>query len=467
MGSRPQQIDLGKLVAYLIKRSWIIILCAIIGFTGMYWFSSRYQTDTYTASATVYVLNGNPNLVNYQYTNASDLSSAVLLLDTYMVVVKSSKVMNVVAERLQPDYPGITAEYIASTLSMGSVAETGVLEVRSKTMDAKLSADICNAVLDVAPAEIIRVVSAGNIEIIDYAEAPEEPDYRSPMRTALIGGVGGAAIAGLLLLLLFLMNHRVTDMESLTDHYTPPVLAGIRRKKKGSPNAAEYLLRKNSPLEQTEGYAKLRMNLLYTLVGKDNKIVAVTSAISGEGKSTIAANLAISCAMSGKRVLLVDADMRRACQKDYFEYDEGKPGLSEVLIESSNWWDAVLSTEWENLSILPAGHIAPNPAELLSLPSVPILLNELQQEFDLILVDTPPVNVVSDPLALSSHVAGCILIVRQNYTDHRELRKALVSAEMTGMNVLGFAFYGEKLKQSNYGRKYYNHYYKNYETRKA
>ena len=193
-------------------------------------------------------------------------------------------------------------------------------------------------------------------------------------------------------------------------------------------------------------------------------MIAVTSAISGEGKSTITANLAIACAMSGKKVLLIDADMRRASQQMIFGYDQNLPGLSDVLIDKCKWWDAVLTDFRENLNILPTGHLPPNPAELLALPDVAELLAETQQQFDIVLIDLPPINIVSDPLIVSSHVAGCLLIVRQGYSDHRAIRKALVAAELTGMNVLGFVFYGENINQgSYYNKKYYkkNYYSKN------
>ena len=101
-------------------------------------FNYPVTADTYTAYATMYVLNGNPNLVNYQYANMADLNTAVQLLDTYMVVVRSSKVMTVVAERLQAKYPGINTGYISSTLSMGSVGETGVLQINCKTGNPQL-----------------------------------------------------------------------------------------------------------------------------------------------------------------------------------------------------------------------------------------------------------------------------------------------------------------------------------------
>ena len=463
MGENAQKINLKKLFFYIFKRIWLIVLCAAIGFVGMYYYTQDYQRDTYTAFATMYVYNANPNLINYQYTNISDLNSAVQLLDTYMVVVKSSKVMDVVAERLSEKYPGIPTGYISNSLSMGSVAQTGVLRINCVTTNAQLSADICNAVVDVAPAEIIRVVSAGNIEVIDYAEAPTRPDDRAPKKKGIMGALAGAALAAGLLALLFILNHKVNEEEELTDSYTPPVLSSVVRDRKKSKDPKDFLLNEKSDMQTTESYAKLRMNLLYTLVNKENKVIAVTSAISGEGKSTITSNLAIACAMSGKRVLLIDADMRRASQQMIFGYDQHLPGLSDVLIGKCKWWDAVLTNFQENLNILPTGHLPPNPAELLALPDVAELLAETQQQFDIVLIDLPPINIVSDPLIVSSHVAGCLMIVRQGYSDHRAIKKALISAELTGMNVLGFVFYGENINQgSYYSKKYYKkgYYYK-------
>ena len=466
MQNRAGQIDLVKLAFYLLKRIWLIILCAAIGFAGYYWYSESHWVDTYTARGTMYVYNGNPNVVNYQYASSGDLMSAVRLIDTYTVVVKSNKVLDAVAERLAPDYPGITTGTISGSISMNSVSETGVVQVRCVTRNPQMSADICNAVLDVAPAEIIRVVSAGSVEVIDYAEAPKGPDAHSSMRKGLTGALAGGALAGGLLVVLFLLNRKVTSMKDLTDNYKIPVLSGVRRQKEESEDPGSFLLNEKSSMETMENYAKLRMNLLYTLAGKDNHVVEVTSAISGEGKSTITANLAISLAMSGKKVLLVDGDLRRACQRDIFNYDKSLTGLSDILAGESRWKDCLLVTDWENLHILPAGHFPPNPAELLSIPKVGELFSELQTQYDLVLVDAPPVNIVSDPLVITAHVAGCLFVVRQDYSDHRDIRKALSAAEMTGMEVLGFVYYGENLHSgSYYSRKYYKGYYNKYDYR--
>lgn len=488
MNNRKVTIDLARLGLFLLKRAWLLVLCGAIGFAYMYHRASQ-GTDTYTASGTMYVYNANPNLVNYGYTNVSDLDSAVLLVDTYAQVVKSNRVLDAIAERMSAKYPGILPGVIGGSLYMASVNETGVVRVSSRTPDAQLSADIVNAVLDVAPNEIKRVVGAGDIEIIDYATVPEFPDARSVFRRGVTGAMAGAAAAGALLLLIFLLNQRVSVPKELTDNYTLPILATIKRKKKESRDPGSFILNSQSSMDLVESYAKLRMNLLYTLVGKERKSVILTSAVSGEGKSTITANLAISLSMAGKKILLIDADMRRACQNEVFHYPADCPGLSDILIGQVKWKDAVRRVHVKaqnagdgaaagkngtddfsqnDLDILPAGTVPPNPSELLESPVMHRLLEELEAEYDLILVDAPPINIVSDPLALSSQTAGGIFVVRQNFSDHREIRKALIAAEMTGLELLGFVFYGEKLRQgSYYSRRRYGgyHSYDKYDPR--
>ena len=461
------RIDLVRLMMYILKRVWLVILCMAIGVGFMYWRGNRNYVDTYTASGTMYVNNSNPNLINYQYASSSDITSAVMLIDTYAVVVRSNRVMDKVAEQLSSKYPGIVPDFIASTVSMSPVGETGVVRVSCTTVNPQLSADFCNAILDVAPNAIQEVVGAGSAQVIDFAPVPVAPNGRHTLRNMLIGAVAGAGLAAAVLGILFLLKQRIETSGELTDYYTPPVLSEIHRDKKQSSDPTTFLLNKNSSMEDLESYAKLRMNLFYILAGKNSHSVMVSSAISGEGKSTIAANLAVSCALSGKKVMLIDADMRRACQREIFRYN-GKEamGLSDVLAGSCSWKDAVLSGGKESPDVLHAGNRPPNSAELLESGAMKGLLEKLESKYDLVILDCPPINIVSDPKAISGLVAGAVFVVRQGFTDHREVRKALVSAEMTGMNILGFVFYGENLKQgSYYNRKHYQNYYHKYDTR--
>lgn len=459
MNNEQMTIDLTKLFKYCIKRIWLPVLLGVFGFILMYYNTAYRQTDMYSASATMYIYNGNPNVVNYQYTNQTDLNSAVQLLDTYMVVVKSDRVMDVVAERLCGAYPGISPDYIKDTISMGSVSKTGVMRIVCETENPDLSADICNAVLDVAPAEIIRIVSAGSIQIIDYAQPPTHPVSRNPLKSGLMGGMAGCVVAAGLLLLFFMLNSVVTEAKDLEESFTLPILARVRREKTdGTPS--EFLMDNNSKFEKLESYATLRMNLQYSMIGKDSRVIEVTSAISGEGKSTIAANLAVSCAMGKKRVLLIDADLRRACQNEIFKISGARNGLSEVLLGSCELSDAVITDVHPGLDILVSGKLPPDPAEMLSSRNMKALLDRVNSEYDLVILDVPPINVVSDPLVLSDTAAGCLFVVRQNYSDQREIKHAIAASKLTGMHVMGFVFYGEKLHRSP---RYYKKYYKSAE----
>ena len=479
MNKQGGSIDLARLAVYILKRIWLVILCAAIGFGVMYYRASK-APDTYTASGTMFVTNSNPNLVNYGYTSTSDISSAVQLVNIYSEVVKSETVMQRVLEYaiepagengnnedvlLSQKYHGLTTNYIRNVISMNSVHETPMVRVSCTTTMPQLSADICNAVLQVAPAAIKDLVNAGEAKAQDFATVPMFANARGDMKKGLIGALAGIIAACAILFLFFMKNHRIEKPGEITDNYTPPILSYIRRTKGGEKDAGAFLLSDKTEMDLIEGYAKLRMNLLYTLSEKMHRTVLVTSAISGEGKSTIAANLAVSLAMSGKKILLIDADMRRACQSEIFYYDPNSPGLADILTGNTIAKQAVLSSVWENLDILPAGSVPTNPCELLESPAMEKLLQELEEKYDLILMDVPPINIVSDPLALSSQAAGTLFVIRQDFSDHREIRRALVSAEMTGLEVLGFVFYGEKLHQGKYyskraqrGYEYYNKY---------
>ncbi len=482
MNKQKTSINLVKLAFYILKRIWLVIICAAIGFGIIYYRASK-EPDTYTASGTMFVTNSNPNLINYGYTSTTDISSAVQLVNIYSEVVRSETVMQRVLEYriesaeedgvdqdllLSQKYPGLSTAYIRKVVSMFSVNETPMVRVSCTTTDPVLSADICNAVLQVAPTAIKDVVGAGDAKPQDFATVPMFANNRGDMRKGLIGGLAGAIVAIGLLALLFLMNRKVEDTEELTDNYTLPILATVRRCKGDEKDPGAFLLSEKSEMDLMESYAKLRMNLLYTLVGKEQHTILVTSAVSGEGKSTVAANLAISLAISGKRVLLMDADMRRACQGELFQYDLSIPGLSDVLIGDVRMEDVILTSERENLDVLPAGSAPPNPSELLESQAMQDLLKQLEAQYDMILLDAPPINIVSDPLALSTLAVGAVFVVRQHFSDHREIRKALIEAEMTGLELLGFVFYGEKIRQGGYYKrktyKGYQYYYR-YDTR--
>lgn len=228
-------------------------------------------------------------------------------------------------------------------------------------------------------------------------------------------------------------------------------------------------LHKNLSFTAAEAYKLLRTNLLFTLPGKEDsncRIIGVTSSIRGEGKSTTSVNLSYTLAETGKKVLLIDGDMRLPSIGKKMEIHNA-PGLSNVLVASGN--DAKIairpSSVFENWRIVTSGDIPPNPSELLGSRRMQSVLRALEKEFDYIVVDLPPVNIVSDALVISSMLDGIVVVVREGYTDRKELRACVRQLSLSNAKVLGFVMTGVKEGYKRYGKygkygnkyKYYKH----------
>jgi len=211
-----------------------------------------------------------------------------------------------------------------------------------------------------------------------------------------------------------------------------------------------------------EGYRILRTNIHFAEPDKTIKTLVLSSAMVGEGKSVSVANLAVAISQTGQKTLLVDADMRRPMQHRFFRL-EREPGLSDVLVGRASWQEAVQATAIERLSLLPCGKIPPNPAELLGSAQIGQLLTEWGQEYDQILLDSPPLLAVADPTLLASKCDQMLLVVRAHKTSKEPVERALVALTNVHTPVMGVVFNGMDAKQSyryyyyyRYNRGYYN-----------
>lgn len=207
----------------------------------------------------------------------------------------------------------------------------------------------------------------------------------------------------------------------------------------------------------SEAYKLLRTNLMFALPDeKKCRVVGLTSSVSGEGKSTTAINLAYSIAQTGKRVLIVEADMRLPTISEKLGLKRNQ-GLSNLLAGLSSGAEVMQpSGLHDNLWVITAGDIPPNPSELLGSEQMRVTIEVLGKDFDFILVDLPPVNAVSDPLIVSKLVSGMILVVRQDYSSRRLLSDAVRQLEFANAKVLGFVMTGATTGTKKYGKK--NHY---------
>ena len=240
--------------------------------------------------------------------------------------------------------------------------------------------------------------------------------------------------------------------------YATKVSTSSKAEKVHSLQEPRKTIGKNLNFESAEAYKLLRTNLTLSMSDESKcKVIGITSALRGEGKSSTAINLAYTMAEANKRVLLIEADMRIPVLAKTLRINES-PGLSNVLAGVNQLNESVRpSMLLESLSVLPAGEIPPNPSELLSSARMEQLMKVLSDAFDYIIVDLPPVNAVSDSLAVSKLLNGMVMVVRQNSCDQHSLNDAMRQLEFLNVKLLGFVMNDSEPAEKRY--KKYGHKY--------
>lgn len=217
------------------------------------------------------------------------------------------------------------------------------------------------------------------------------------------------------------------------------------------------LMSEKTPFAMTEAFKELRTNVMFSLPGTGCKCVGVTSPTPGDGKSTTAANLAISLAQIGKRVILIDCDMRLPTVSDTFRI-QAVPGLSDFLVGMARIEETVRQVENYNLMVLPAGNIPPDPTGLMEDKQMERLFTAFRNIYDYVIVDLPPVTAVPDASILSKYIDGFLLVVRNRQTRHRYVNEMLKQLKLTDSKIIGFTTVGGDLA----AKKYYKHNYSSY-----
>ncbi len=230
------------------------------------------------------------------------------------------------------------------------------------------------------------------------------------------------------------------------------------------------ILNTNPPFAVVEAYKSLRYNLKFVLSTKNKNSLVISSPYSGDGKSTILANIAISIAQNNEKVLLIDMDLRRPTQHRLFRI-HNKAGVSNIIGDRQDIEKVIHRGVIENLDILTSGDIPPNPSEMVSSNKAKDIVKWAEEHYDYVLIDAPPVNVVSDALALSDLTAGIVLVARVGVTHKEDLQRAIENIQFVNSELLGTVLNAadaeaskrQRIKSgySGYGYKYkYNYNYK-------
>ena len=465
---------------------YIIVISTIIIGIGAFIYAKFFITPIYTSTVKLYV-NNESTTIN-DYISSGELMAAQELVNTYIAILDTPDTLGKVIEKADLEY---STSALSGMITSGSINNTAVFYVSVHSSDPLEAYEIANTICDVLPQRISEIIEKSSVMVVQNAEIPTSKSSPNITTYTLVGMFCGFLLGAGIIIINELANNSINDENYPTITYDVRTLAYIPSVNLTSNNGnwitktqnkknrryttsdqdildEKRILCEQLPFNAAEAYVTLRTNI-ESINNHENiyKVIGVTSSISGEGKSTLAINYSYTLAKKGKRVLLVEADMRKPVLVKRLGL-RSRSGLSDMLNDDQK--NAIQeSGKLENWKILSAGAHTKNPSELLASHAMEVLFQRLRQEYDVIIVDLPPVNEVSDPIALSMCLDGLLYVVKQSETTKLDLQVAMhhmaySRAELIGFVITNACIGGKYGEFGKYGKYYKNHKYRYYQS---
>lgn len=477
--SNDGSVNLKRLFRAVFRRIWFVgfsaVACALVVFLCTYFF----VTPLYQATAMFYVNNGSISVGDTSVSISSgDINASKSLVDTYIVILQTRQTLKTVIEE-----SGVSYSYsqLKDMITAEAVNDTEIFRVVVTSPDPNEAEKIANTIAEVLPIRISGIVEGTSSKVVDAAVVPSQPSSPSYLNNTILGFLLGLVLCVGIIVMRELFDVSIRGEEDITQNCSHPILASIPNMtavSKGGYYAYGYGNQKKKPTisgEQpatigggisfaaSEAYKLLRTNLLYSFADeKECRVIGVSSAISGEGKSVTAVNLAYSLAQLHKRVLLIDCDMRKPTVADKLSINR-VPGLAGLLTNQTDQANVIQSCKFSDgvaFYAIAAGTTPPNPVELLGSSRMTAILQIFRQKFDYIICDLPPVCEVSDALVMNPSLDGLLFVVRQERCNRVVLNDALQRFAYVNAKILGVIYNSveESGGKYGYGKKYYKRY---------
>ena len=452
----PEKLDIISFLSDILnrlKRFWWVILLVTALFGALFFFrSSVTYTPSYSADATVVVelVNGG----NYSNESTAELMSQVFphLLST-----------GILSDLIKSD---LNVRAIPGTIRVTNIDGTNLLTISVTGSNAENVANVLQSVLRNYPKAAWYVVGQTTMSVIDESGIPADTGRTNVVRGSLRNGLILGFLIGVLLLVIYTLSTRTIRSEKeLRKLFNVSFMGTVpyykKKKKKGEDRSINLLF------NQRRGVYEEALRLVRTRVERqmeeESRVLMVTSSLPGEGKSTVAANLAVAFAKNGKRVILVDCDLRNPSQQKIFRLTGAYPGLEGVITGEAYLEDALVKVQSEDgkmeLELLPGRPEGASSAEILGNEKVAMILEELKNQADLIILDTPPSAVLMDAMFMAPHSDGVVYVVLSDYARRRVVYRGLEELQQNGANILGCVLNGGRVHHSSYGygSRYYSY----------
>lgn len=423
--------------ATILKKNWVLIIIAtLLGLAAGAGFS-LLATPEYQSRTQIYVSVRSDAGTTGDLVQGANYSRQIV--NSYVDVVGTGVVLEPVVDELGLE---MRANQLSSYITASSPNNTALINITATSTSPEQAAEIANAVgesfKNVVQTQLESDVETGNSPIslttTQVALVPTAAVSPNVPMNILLGILVGLAIGVGLAVLRTVLDtriHSLRDVEEVTDR---PLLGGVIDDPDVKVNPLTIQAKPHSP--RAESYRSLRTNLQFINVDESSSTFVITSANPGEGKSTTSANLALALAETGSKVALIEADLRLPKVNEYLNV-EGGAGLTDVLIGKAELNDVLQRWGRTQLYFLPAGRTPPNPSELLGSEGMRAVLSTLEDTFDYVIIDAPPVLAVTDAAVVARGNAGVLIAVASGSTKKPELEAAISALEKANANIVG------------------------------
>lgn len=418
-----------------LRRTWkLIVAFTILGLLAAA-ASSLAVKPTYAAQTKLFVaIQSSGSVQELQQGNTFSQAR----VKSYVETVSTPAVLQPAIDQLGlTTSPAELSKSVSASADLNTVIITIGVEDTSPVQAAAIAQAVGTSLI--STIEELESPTAGGVSpvklsVVTPASAPAAPSAPNTRLNLALGFLVGLALGVGLALLKTTLDTKIRSQADLERFSDAPVLGSIAFDN----DAAKKPLLTQAPAQspRAESFRQIRTNLQFAHVSNSSKTVLVTSSLPGEGKTTTATNLAIAMAQAGQTVVLVDADLRRPRVDEYLGLDRNA-GLTTALVGTADINDLLQPWGSDDLYVLTSGQIPPNPSELLGSEAMSKLIGRLEEVFDAVIIDAPPLLPVTDAAVLAQEVGGVVLVVGSSRVKSPDLQRSLASLEMVGADLLG------------------------------
>ncbi len=483
-----KSLTLFSLFKIAIKHLFILILAAVIAATGAFTYCTYFATPRYSATGYIFVTNGSIIAVDDTentddiITN-SDLITSMNFINTIVDILNTNGIYKEMSEKLDNKYSSDALDGMSSIQRKHD--NSLFLRVNFTASDPKEAIRLVNEFLELVPDYINKFVQNSATSITPSVGAAKT--YPQTVTTTMLTAVVGAGIVYFILLLIYAANILIQEEEDFKQRFDLPVIGSVpdfttartgksrysyykyggyggSHKKTKSKNANTTQLatgdtsQNKTPFSVVEAYKSIRVHLLSHLSSINGNTVVVSSPFASDGKSTTAVNIAITLSHLSKKILIIDADFRRSTIHRKLKVTN-ELGCTDIISGEAKLKDVVKSYN-SYLDVLTSGSITSNPSELFVSTGFDLLLAEAKDIYDYVIIDTPPINIVSDTLVVAQKCDSLIIVARTGVTTYEAFKNALDTAKSLNINIMGAILNGTDNQSNKYYRYKYNKYYK-------